>query len=158
MLYKLFYQIPLFIIQFASSLVNMIFPSYAAGTKCPICEKISQYLSRCLNICFWVNKQKVSRPFREMPHVKFFSIMWHCLLFIEHGVMRVRGCARQAWRSSKVRCVIITMTVWGTDNAAFRADCRWVRSHVYERDLVNRKQKILVEAKQTTCNGLDQAQ
>ena len=40
----------------------------------------------------------------------------------------------------------------------FRAHCRRVRSHVYEHDLINRKQKILVEAKQTTCNGLDQAQ
>lgn len=57
-----------------------------------------------------------------------------------------------------MRCAMITMTVWGTDDAVCRADCRWVRSHVYEHDLVNRKQKILVEAKQTTCNSLDQAQ
>ena len=32
--------------------------------------------------------------------------------------------------------------------AGFRAECRWVKSRVYEFDLVNRNQKILVWIKQ----------
>lgn len=146
MLYELFHQIPLPIIQFASSLVNVIFPSYTAGTKCPVCEKISQYSNRCLNICFWVNKQKVSRPFRErcpvwirFHHVKLLTLCWAlscaCRRVCCLGMKELKG-----------EMCDDPITAQGTDNAAFRADCGWLRSHVSEHDLVNRKQKVLVES------------
>lgn len=109
-------KFPFFLnIYLAPALVNKSLPSHVARTKVPIREKISQCLSWCLNICFSVNKQKVNRPFREVPHVKLVSILtllmlcWAVSLHTEKCAQRPEIAKR--WHISQPHTMMSTMNV-----------------------------------------------
>lgn len=145
------HQIPWFNIQLASTLVNMSLSSYPARTKSPIWKSFT--ISKQMFEHLVLRKQKVNTLQKGAPHGISFCLvallaLWWAVSFphwkgVPRGLKQLHG---ETGLSHKQWC-----SQWlfrAVTSSGFGAECRWAKSRVYEFDLVNRIQDILVWIKQ----------